>query len=117
MGKPQARRAGESAAPATGVPRGKKARPKPAAPAGSLIVRLDASSKGALVRAAELRGISVSDYVRQVTVAQARKEIEAAGRAIVMTPAEQLAFWNALNEPVSLTAAQKRLGKLMRGES
>ena len=69
-------------------------------------------------RAAELRGISMSDYVRQVTVAQARKEVEAAGgQTIVMTPEEQLAFWNALSQPAKLTAAQKRLGKLMRGES
>ncbi len=43
-----------------------------------LMVRLDADSKDAIARAAELRGISVSDYVRQVTVAQARKEVGAA---------------------------------------
>ena len=59
-----------------------------------------------LARAAELRGISVSDYVRQVTVAQARKEVEAAtGQTIAMTPEEQLAFWTALNAPAKLTAA------------
>ncbi len=84
----------------------------------SLMVRLDTGSKAVLARAAELRGISVSDYVRQVTVAQARKEVEAAaGQTIVMTPEEQLAFWTALNQPVKLTAAQKKLGKLVRGES
>jgi len=82
------------------------------------MVRLDTDSKDVLARAAELRGISVSDYVRQVTVAQARKEVEAAtGQTIVMTAEEQLAFWTALNTPVKLTAAQKKLGKLMRGES
>ncbi|QJW96634.1 type II toxin-antitoxin system TacA family antitoxin [Frigoriglobus tundricola] len=89
-----------------------------AAGASPLMVRLDAASKSVLARAAELRGISVSDYVRQVTVAQARKEVEAAGsQTIAMTPAEQLAFWAALNAPVKLTAAQKKLGKLMRGGS
>jgi uncharacterized protein (DUF1778 family) len=86
--------------------------------ASPLMVRLDTDSKGVLARAAELRGISVSDYVRQVTVAQARKEVEAAaGQTIAMTPEEQLAFWTALHAPVKLTTAQKKLGKLMRGES
>ncbi|MBP3959720.1 DUF1778 domain-containing protein [Gemmata sp. G18] len=92
-----------------------KAHSKAASP---LMVRLDEESKGVLTRAAELRGISVSDYVRQVTVAQARKEVTAAHeQTIAMTPDEQLAFWTALSTPVKLTAAQKALGKLMRGES
>ena len=34
---------------------------------------------------------------------------------IILTPAEQLAFWAALNEPVQLSAAQIQLGRLMRG--
>ncbi len=84
----------------------------------SLMVRLDADSKAVLAKAAELRGISVSDYVRTVTVAQARKEVSAAGEQIIsLTPEEQLAFWTALSEPVKLTAAQKKLGAIMRGES
>jgi uncharacterized protein (DUF1778 family) len=83
-----------------------------------LMVRLDEDSKAVLARAAELRRISVSDYVRQVTVAQARKEVGAAAeQTIALTPEEQLAFWTALNQPVKLTPAQKKLGKLMRGES
>jgi uncharacterized protein (DUF1778 family) len=78
---------------------------------------LDESSKGFLTRAAELRGISVSDYVRTVTVAQARREVQAAReQTIALTPEEQLSFWNALNTPARLTDAQRRLGKLMRGE-
>jgi|SRR5579883_130675 len=89
-----------------------------AASTSPLMVRLDTESKDMLTRAAELRGISVSDYVRQVTVAQARKEVEAATeQTITMTPEEQLAFWTALNQPVKLTASQKKLGKLIRGES
>jgi len=84
---------------------------------GSLMVRLDADSKRFLAEAAELRQISVSDYVRTVTVAQARREVRAAQESVIaLTPEEQLAFWNALNEPVKLTAAQKRLGALARGE-
>ncbi len=83
-----------------------------------LMVRLDEESKQMLVRAAELRQISISDYVRQVTVSQARKEVEAASeQTIALTPDEQLAFWTALDEPAKLTKAQKKLGKLMRGES
>lgn len=83
-----------------------------------LIVRLDDQSKEFLAKAAELRRISVSDYVREVTVAQARREVLAAReQSILLTPAEQLAFWNALNHTPHLTEAQRRLGSVMRGES
>jgi uncharacterized protein (DUF1778 family) len=83
----------------------------------TLMVRLDDDSKACLVRAADLRRISVSDYVRQVTVAQARREIESArDQTVALTPEEQLAFWNALNKPAKLTVAQRQLGTLMRGE-
>ena len=86
--------------------------------ASPLMVRLDAESKEMLARAAELRRISVSDYVRQVAVAQSRKEVAAAGeQTIALTPGEQLAFWTSLAEPITLTAKQRKLGKLMRGES
>ena len=82
------------------------------------MVRLDGEGKSVLARAAKLRGISISDYVRTVTVAQARKEVDAAGKqVIVLTADEQLAFWTALSQPAKLTAAQKKLGALMRGES
>ncbi len=92
------------------IPAGRK-------PASPLMVRLDAESRSYLAQAADLRRISVSDYVRTVTVAQARREVLAAReQAIVLTPDEQLAFWNALNEPPKLTAAQRRLGAAMRGE-
>jgi uncharacterized protein (DUF1778 family) len=82
------------------------------------MVRLDEESKTFLTKAAKLRGVSVSDYVREVTVGQARREVLAAReQTIALTAEEQLAFWNALNEPARLTEAQRRLGKLMRGES
>ncbi len=84
----------------------------------SLMVRLDAESKKCLAEAAGLRHISVSDYVRTVTVPQARREIRAAREEVIsLTPEEQLAFWNALNETPKLTAAQRRLGAIMRGEA
>jgi uncharacterized protein (DUF1778 family) len=82
------------------------------------MVRLDEESKAYLASAAELRRISVSDYVRTVTVAQAQREVLAAQeQTLRLTAEEQLAFRNALNETPELTDAQKRLGALMRGES
>ena len=83
----------------------------------SLMVRLDAESKRALASAAELRGISVSDYVRAVTVAQARREVASARvRTIQLSPEEQIAFWDALQNQSKPTPAQRRLGSMMRGE-
>ena len=82
-----------------------------------LMVRLDEESKASLVQAAELRRITVSDYVRTVTVAQARREVQSAQeRTLTLAADEQLAFWNALNETPKLTAAQRRLAATMRGE-
>jgi uncharacterized protein (DUF1778 family) len=93
------------------------ARPERTKPPSPLMVRLDEKSKGYLARAAELRRVSVSDYVREVTVAQARKEVLAAReQTLALTPDEQLAFWKALQAPVTLTEKQRQLGKLMRGE-
>lgn len=81
-----------------------------------LMVRLDHESKEYLAQAARLRRISVSDYVRVVTVSQAAKEVRAAGdRTISLTPEEQLAFWEALNDTPELTEAQRRLSETMRG--
>ena len=86
-------------------------------PTSPLMVRLDEESKQCLFAAAELRQISVSDYVRTVTVAQARREVRAARENVVtLTPDEQLSFWTALNETPKLTPAQRKLGKVMRGE-
>jgi uncharacterized protein (DUF1778 family) len=71
-----------------------------------------------LAAAADLRRISVSDYVRTVTLAQAEREVQAARERIIrLSPAGQLAFWKALQETPKLTKAQRRLGALMRGEA
>ena len=95
----------------------KQSQPSPSAKTSPLMVRLDAESKKTLADAAQLRRISVSDYVRTVTVAQARREVaRAREQTILLSPEEQLAFWQALQEPVKLTSAQKRLGALMRGK-
>ena len=83
----------------------------------NLMVRLDPDSKTFVARAAAMRHVSLSDYVRSVVVAQARREIQAAEQQIIaLTPAEQQEFWQALQEPTALTAAQQALGALMRGE-
>jgi uncharacterized protein (DUF1778 family) len=80
------------------------------------MVRLDPLSQAILTRAAKLRGLSVSNYVRQVTIAQAFREVLAdRGQTIILSPEEQLSFWQALDDPGTLTPAQRRLGKLMGG--
>ena len=84
----------------------------------SLMVRLDEESKSLLASAAELRQISVSDYVRSIVVGQAKRELAAAqSQTIAMTQDEQVQFWNALSKVPKPTKAQKELGKLMRGEA
>jgi uncharacterized protein (DUF1778 family) len=90
-------------------------RPARSATSSSLMVRLDEESKAYLVQAAKLRQMSVSDYVRTVTVSQARREVESADQQTIrLSPSEQLEFWKALNKPPRLTPAQKRLGKMIR---
>ena len=82
----------------------------------NLMVRLDPSSKKLVQRVATLRGVSTSDYVRNMLVAGARRELMELERSTIsLTAADQLAFWRALNEPVTLTAAQRRLGRLLQG--
>ena len=44
----------------------------------SLMVRLDDESKSYIAKAAELRHVSISDYVRMVTVSQAQREVREA---------------------------------------
>jgi uncharacterized protein (DUF1778 family) len=83
----------------------------------ALLVRLDRPSKRVIAEAAYLRGVSTSDYVRSVVATQARRDLqEASTRTIVLSAGDQLAFWNALHEPVALTERQRNLGKIMRGE-
>jgi uncharacterized protein (DUF1778 family) len=80
------------------------------------MVRLDDSSKAYLTQAAKLRGISLSDFVRTVTVPQARRKVLAAReQTLTMSPTEQLAFWSARAGPPALTEPQRQLGSLMQG--
>lgn len=82
----------------------------------NVMLRMDQSSKKVLTRAATLRGVSMSDYVRQVVLAQARRELdEARSRTISLSAAEQHEFWVALQAPVKLTKRQRELSRVMRG--
>jgi uncharacterized protein (DUF1778 family) len=85
------------------------ARTPAAAKSENLMIRVDRSSKGVIAKAARLRGISASDYVRSVVVTEARREVKEAAK-------DQLAFFQALKADVKLTVRQRALGKLMRGE-
>jgi uncharacterized protein (DUF1778 family) len=98
------------------MPRSKK-KTQPARHVSSVVVRVDDESKQFLEAAADLRHVAVSDYVRTVAVHQAKREVRAARKNVItLTAEEQLEFWTALNQPPKLTAAQRRLGSLMRGE-
>jgi uncharacterized protein (DUF1778 family) len=80
------------------------------------MVRLDDESKSYITKAAELRHVSISDYVRMITVSQAQREVlEAEENTIALTTEEQLEFWKALAQTPRLTKAQRDLGAVMRG--
>jgi len=80
------------------------------------MIRVDRPSKTIITKAARLRGISASDYVRSVVVAAARRDLEESrAHALKLSAAEQRAFWAALHEPVTLTPRQRELSRLMRG--
>jgi uncharacterized protein (DUF1778 family) len=82
----------------------------------TLQARLDPESKQAVEKAAKLRHVSLSDYIRLVLVATAKKEVEQAKQQVLqMTADEQERFWQALQAPVKLTKAQRKLGEIMRG--
>ena len=88
-----------------------------AAKAANLMVRLDPKSKRLLQRVAALKGVSTSDYVRSVVVTSARRDLlENEGHVLSLTAPEQVAFWQALAGPASLTPRQMRLAELMRGK-
>jgi len=50
------------------------------------------------------------------TRAPLHSEVPTAKHIGGLTPDEQLAFWQALEQPVSLTPRQRELGRIMRGE-
>ena len=86
--------------------------------ASVLQTRLSAEDKRAIQQAAELRRLAVSEYLRQVLVPLAKREVASAEHAIIeLAPDEQLALWQALEAPARLTKSQKKLAALMRREA
>ena len=82
-----------------------------------LQTRLTPDQKKLIQKAAKLHHLSISDYVRQILLSMAKKEVESAKSNIIeLTPEGQLEFWKAISAPVKLTKSQKRLGRIMRGE-
>ncbi len=84
----------------------------------TLQARLDPKSKQTVAQAAKLRHVGLSDYIRLVLVPTAKREVEQAKNQVLqMTADEQERFWMALQAPEKLTKAQRKLGKIMRGDS
>lgn len=89
---------------------------EPGAPKdANLLVRIDRSGKTLVQRAAAARGLSVSDYVRARIVPLARQEIAEEDTGVLCLAREdQIVFWLALQRLPAPTAAQRRLGELVR---
>ncbi|MCP4675514.1 MAG: DUF1778 domain-containing protein [Deltaproteobacteria bacterium] len=84
----------------------------------TLQARLDPQSKRIVEQAAKLRHVGLSDYIRLVLVPTARKEVlQAKQQVLQMTADEQERFWLALQASAKPTKAQRKLGKLMRGDA
>ena len=107
-------------ATATKRPRAKKAprgsrTPRGASRDENLLVRFDSAGKSLVKRAAAIRGLSVSDYVRSRITTLARQDVEEADTGVLRLPREdQIAFWQALQNPPPPTDVQRELGALVR---
>ena len=83
-----------------------------------LQTRLSAEDKRAIQQAAALRRLAVSEYLRQVLVPLAKREVSSAEHSVIELSAdEQLALWQALEAPAKLSKAQKKLARQMRGDA
>jgi uncharacterized protein (DUF1778 family) len=81
----------------------------------NLLVRFDPAGKTLVKRAAAIRGLTVSDYVRSRIVSLARQDVEEADTGVLrLSREDQIAFWQALQNPPPPTEAQRRLGALVR---
>ena len=81
----------------------------------NLLVRFDSGTKSLVVRAASLRGLSVSDYVRTRIVPLAKQDVDEAETGVLrLAKQDQIALWQALQHPPAPTRAQRELGKLVR---
>jgi uncharacterized protein (DUF1778 family) len=81
----------------------------------SVLIRFDARRKARIKRAADLTGLSLSDYVRSRIVRIAERDIEEAETGVLRLRREdQISFWRALQSPPKPTKAQRALGALVR---
>jgi uncharacterized protein (DUF1778 family) len=86
-----------------------------AAKDANLLVRFDRPAKALLHRAAKARGLSLSDYVRSRILPLARQDVDEAETGVLrLSRADQIAFWQALQNPPKPTASQRALGVLVR---
>jgi len=77
--------------------------------------RLEPASKFIIKKAADLRGISQTDYLKAVLLPFAKREIAESGKGgLVLSENEQIEFWEALNQPVKLTESQKALSQKIK---
>jgi len=63
-----------------------------------LDLRLDPTDKARITRAADLRGVPLSAFVRDAVLREAEK-VMAVELSVTLSPAESRRFLNALNEP------------------
>ncbi|MBW3600644.1 MAG: DUF1778 domain-containing protein [Planctomycetes bacterium] len=83
-----------------------------------VVIELDREAAACIAAAAKTRGVSVGDYVRDIAVNQARRDIRASEHDVIaLTPEQQLELWKALQESPQLTDEQRRLGAIIRGEA
>lgn len=81
-------------------------------------IQLSETAQQILRELAEQTGQSMTSVLDKALNAYRRKllfeQLPDERWTIRLSPEDQLAFWKALNEPVQLTEAQKRLGAIMR---
>lgn len=121
MRRPRAATSYRSVSYATPVCHGQTEREKVAAkpPRASSkdenLLRFGSAGKRLVQGAAAIRGVNVSDYVRSRIVTLARQDVEEADTGVLRLSREaQIAFWQALQRPPAPTAAQRKLGALIR---
>ena len=61
----------------------------------NLLVRFDGGTKSLVQRAAGLRGLTVSDYVRSRIIPLAKQDVDEASTGVLRLPKDaQIAFWH-----------------------
>lgn len=86
-----------------------------AAKTANVLIRFDAKRKARVRRAAELRGLTVSDYIRTRIDSIVDRDLEEAETGVLrLSREDQIALWRALQNPPPPTKQQRELGALIR---